>query len=222
MICRRSRRGFTLIETVVTIGLIAALAAFIVPSVMNKSGSADPVKVDNDLSAIGVAIQSFSSDLKGTNPGDIEDLITPPIATTSCGAGVPCDSTINHTTGYTSDMVALWKGPYLAASINADPRSVLRSGYIANVENPLLRFDEVDGVPEFCGSSGQTAQRCPGFVATNPLFVAVKLDSLNAEQAGIVNGLIDGPKETNPGLEGRFRYPGSGSPAYFLAAPIVH
>lgn len=222
MIHARPRRGFTLIETVVTIGLIAALAAFIVPSVMNKSGSADPVKVDNDLSAISVAIQSFSSDLKGTNPGDIEDLISVPIPVTSCAAGIRCDSTVTHTFGYTSDEVALWKGPYLAASISDDPTAVLRSGYIANIENELMRFDAVNGIPEFCSSADGTRQPCPGFVSTNPLFVAVKVDSLTTEQAGIVNNLIDGPKETNPGLEGRFRYPASGSPAYFLAAPIVH
>ena len=221
MMRKRFRHGFTLIETVVTIGLVAALAAFIVPSVMNKSGSADPVKVDNDLSAISVAIQSFSSDLKGTNPGDIEDLITAPIAITSCGAGIRCDSTITHTFGYSSDEVALWKGPYLDASISDDPAAVLRSGYVANVENTLIRFDATNGIPEFCADNG-ARQPCPGFVATNPLFVAVKVDSLTAEQAGIVNGLVDGPKERNPGLEGRFRYPTSGSPAYFLAAPIVH
>jgi prepilin-type N-terminal cleavage/methylation domain-containing protein len=218
----RSRRpGFTLIETVVTIGLIAAMAAFVVPSVMNQAGSANPVKAANDLNSIGVAVQSFASDLKGVIPGDLEDLITLPIASTQCGAGVVCDSTVTHAAGYTVDQVQLWKGPYLAASISDDPRAVLRSGYIANVENRLLRFDATSGVPEFCSSPGRTLELCSGFVSTDPMYVAVKVDSLTAAQAGIVNDLVDGPKERFPGLEGRFRYPTEGSPAYYLAAPIV-
>lgn len=217
----RRRPGFTLIETVVTIGLIAAMAAFVVPSVMNQAGSANPVKVANDLNSVGVAVQSFGADLKGVLPGDLEDLVTLPIAETQCSVGVVCDSTVTHAVGYTVDEVELWKGPYLAASISDDPQAVLRSGYIANVENRLLRFDATTGAPEFCSSAGSTLQRCAGFLSTDPLFVAVKVDSLTAGQAAIVNGIVDGPKEKHPGLEGRFRYPDSGSPAYYLAAPIV-
>lgn len=218
---RRGRRGFTLIETVVTIGLIAAMAAFVVPSVLNQAGSANPVKVANDLNSIGVAIQSFGSDMKGVLPGDLEDLITLPIATTQCGTGVVCDSTVTHAAGYTVDQVQLWKGPYLAASVSDDPQAIMRSGYVANVENRLMRFDATTGVPEYCSSAGTILQRCAGFLSTDPLYIAVKVDSLTPDQASIVNGLVDGPKERHPGLEGRFRYPTQGSPAYYLAAPIV-
>jgi hypothetical protein len=166
-------------------------------------------------------VQSFAADLKGAIPGDIDDLITLPIAATQCGAGVVCDSTVARTSGYTVDQVLLWKGPYLAASISDDPKAVLRSGYIANLDNRLLRFDATTGVPEYCSSAGAILERCDGFLSTDPMFVAVKVDSLTADQAGIINGLVDGPKERFPGLEGRFRYPKQGSPAYYLAAPII-
>src|SRR5437667_6544193 len=92
--CRwRARSGFTLIETVVTVGLLAVLAAFVVPTVIRKADSADPVKVANDLNAISTAIQTFSSDLKGIFPGDIQDLTQPILVNSICNRATPCDST---------------------------------------------------------------------------------------------------------------------------------
>lgn len=223
---RVRRAGFTLIETVVTVGLIAVLAAFVVPSVLKKADSADPVKVANDLNAISTAVQTFASDVKGALPGDLEDLTEPLLTNSTCNSFNPCDSTITHADIYTAQQIRLWKGPYLAASVMADPTSAIRSGYVADIHNALVRFDAANGLPEFCSSVGTTQVPCPGFVATNPLFVAVRVDSLNLSQAQIVNGIIDGPNETQPGLQGRFRYPTPStptrlaSPAYFLAAPV--
>ena len=73
----RARPGFTLIETIVTVGLLAVLAAFVVPSVIRKADAADPVKVANDLNAISTALQTFTADMKGLMPGDIQDLTQP-------------------------------------------------------------------------------------------------------------------------------------------------
>jgi prepilin-type N-terminal cleavage/methylation domain-containing protein len=219
-------RGFTLIETVVTVGLLAVLAAFIVPSVLKKADAADPVKVANDLNSISTAVQSFASDVKGAVPGDLEDLTEPLLTNAACNTFNPCDSTVTHRDIYTVQQIRLWKGPYLAASVSASPLSTLRSGYVASIQNMLVRYDAISGVPEFCPSAGTLTIPCAGFVSTNPLFVAVRVDSLNLAQAGVVNGIIDGPNEVQPGSQGRFRYPTPGSPtaiatpAYFMAAPV--
>jgi prepilin-type N-terminal cleavage/methylation domain-containing protein len=223
---RRQRRGFTLVETIVTVGILSVLAAFVVPSVLKKADSADPVKVANDLSSISTAIQTFASDMKGTLPGDLEDLTEPLLTNASCNTINPCDSTVTHTDIYTAQQVRLWRGPYLEASISADPAMSLRSGYVAEIHNMLVRFDSFSGVPEFCPSIGTQTVPCAGFVASNPLFVAVRVDSLNLDQALTVNSIIDGPNETQPGLQGRFRFPSPASPtalatpAYFLATPV--
>ena len=222
----RARRGFTLIETVVTVGLIAVLAAFVVPSVLKKADAADPVKVANDLNSISTAVQAFASDVKGALPGDLEDLTEPLLTNAACNTSTPCDSTVTHADIYTIAQVKLWKGPYLAASVLPVPTSAIRSGYVAEIHNSLVRFDALSGVAEFCPSVGTTQVPCQGFVATNPLFVAVRVDSLNLGQALIVNGIIDGPNETQPGLQGRFRFPTPATPtqlatpAYFLATPV--
>jgi prepilin-type N-terminal cleavage/methylation domain-containing protein len=217
----RRRRGFTLIETVVTVGLIAVMASFIVPTVMRHAGGADPVKLANDLNSVATAVQSFSSDLKGALPGDLEDLISVPLTNSACSTLNPCDSTITHKAIYSPQQVAEWRGPYFTASVSSDPAALVRTGYVADISNPLVRFDATSGVPELCPTAGITMSPCAGFIASNPLFVAARVSGLNYQQALIVNAIIDGPNEAQPGLEGRFRFPLSGSPAFFLAVPIM-
>ena len=217
---RRSRSGFTLIETVVTVGLLAVLAAFVVPSVIRKADSADPVKVANDLNAISTAVQTFSSDMKGIMPGDLQDLTQPVMVNSVCNAVAPCDSIITHRLPYTATQAVLWKGPYLSASVERNPNSMLRSGYVADISNTLTRFDAVNGVPEWCQLRSGGAVTCNGFIGTNPLFVAVRVTGLNREQALQVNAIIDGANELNSGFEGRFRFTADGTLAYFLAAPL--
>jgi prepilin-type N-terminal cleavage/methylation domain-containing protein len=217
---QQSRSGFTLVETVVTVGLLAVLAAFVVPSVIRKADAADPVKVANDLNAISTAVQTFTSDFKGIMPVDIQDLTQPVLVNSLCNRVSPCDSTISHRSAYTTQQAVLWKGPYLSASIERDPNALLRSGYVADFANTLTRFDAVNGVPELCQLSGGGAVTCNGFIATNPLFLAIKVTGLNREQAIQVNAIIDGGNELNSGFEGRFRFTADGTLAYFLAAPL--
>lgn len=207
-------------ETVVTVGLLAVLAAFVVPSVIRKADSADPVKVANDLNAISTAIQTFTSDMKGIMPGDIQDLTQPVLVNSVCNQVSPCDSILTHRSAYTASEAVLWRGPYLAASVERDPNALLRSGYVADISNTLVRFDAVNGVPEWCQLNGGGAVICNGFIGTNPLFVAVRVTGLNRAQAIQINAIIDGANELNSGFEGRFRFTADGSLAYFLAAPL--
>jgi prepilin-type N-terminal cleavage/methylation domain-containing protein len=217
----RRCRGFTLVETIVTVGLLAVLAAFVVPSVIRKADSADPVKVASDLNSISTALQTFTSDMKGIMPGDIQDLTQPVLVNAVCNRVSPCDSVISHRAAYTASEAVQWRGPYLSASVERDPRALIRSGYVADISNALTRFDAVNGVPEWCQLNTGGAVTCNGFVATNPLFAGVRVSGLNREQALRVNSIIDGASEPNPGFEGRFRFTSDGSLAFFLAAPIL-
>src|SRR5437763_17185784 len=78
----RRRGGFTLIETIVTIGLIAVIAAFVIPTVIQKAGSGDPVKVQNDLNTVRTAIETFATDIKNGYPHQISSLTAKPTAST--------------------------------------------------------------------------------------------------------------------------------------------
>src|SRR3954471_5605263 len=78
----RRRAGFTLVETIVTVGLIAVLAAFVVPSVIQKAGAGDPVKVQNDINTVRTAIETFATDGKNGFPHQISTLTVKPVAGT--------------------------------------------------------------------------------------------------------------------------------------------
>jgi prepilin-type N-terminal cleavage/methylation domain-containing protein len=217
----RRRRGFSLVETIVTVGLLAVLAAFVVPSVVQKAGAAEPVRVQNDLGAIRTAIETFSADLAGEFPGDLEDLTTS-ITTT--------DSSLSRFL-YTSTQVARWKGPYFSSSVKETDNTVaqaarVRTGYGADIISVLQRYDATHDMGEVSGGTGTV------FSDTASLFVAIKIVGLTLEQAQTINERVDGnadPDQTVSGsvpvgtnTTGRFRYltTATGSTAYYLAAPI--
>src|SRR3954462_6694601 len=73
----RSRIGFTLVETIVTLGLLAVLAAFVVPTVVQKAGAGDPVKVVTDLSSMRTGLETFQTDV-GVIPNQLRMLLVQP------------------------------------------------------------------------------------------------------------------------------------------------
>src|SRR5207244_12983877 len=74
----RRREGFTLIETIVTVSLLAVLAAFVVPTVIQKTGAGDPVKGANDLNSIRTWLDNFSTDTKAGFPPNVWQLTPKP------------------------------------------------------------------------------------------------------------------------------------------------
>jgi prepilin-type N-terminal cleavage/methylation domain-containing protein len=213
------RAGFTLIETIVTVGLIAVMAAFVIPSVIQKSQSADPVKVQNDLTAVRTGMEEFSTDTKSGFPNQIRMLTNPPVAT---------NHLVDSTTLLSPGQIAIWNGPYLNATIGTQPNDSIRSGFNAFIHNHIQRWDAIHNAGEFYGGSGPTA-----FAAGSTLFTAVKITGLTATQAAIINSSIDGiddinvqPPATNAGANttGRFRFDapvGGFVTAYYLASPIT-
>src|SRR5439155_1509637 len=109
--CRRA--GFTLIETIVTVGLLSVLAAFVIPSVIQKSSAADPVKLQNDLNTVRMGMETFSSDTKAGLPNQIWMLTNRPTS---------ANHIIDSATALTQGQTAVWNGPYIAATIGSTPQ----------------------------------------------------------------------------------------------------
>src|SRR4051812_29887216 len=148
----KARRGFTLVETIVTVGLIAVLAAFVVPTVVQKAAVGDPVKVVNDLTAIRTALEGYANDTK-VLPNSIWQLTAKP-------------SVLNHqidsvgaSTGTTLTAVQaiLWNGPYLSTSIDSLPAGTLETGFGSQIVNQLERYDAVANKGELFGGSTNAA-----------------------------------------------------------------
>lgn len=58
----RKQSGFTLIELMVVVVILAILATFVVPSLMDRPEEARSVKAKNDISAIVSALQLYKLD----------------------------------------------------------------------------------------------------------------------------------------------------------------
>lgn len=215
---KATRKGFTLIETVVTVGIVAAMAAVVIPQVAKQFDAADPTRVAEDLASLSTAIETFSVNVKPNQPQEIEDLIN------TIQANTAGDSTALGAV-YSSSDVSNWNGPYLGVSIlstTARNDQVITTGFGATVNNrlPLYDVNAANGGDTTATSGASSAE-----------FVSILITGLSGAAFNSINEAIDGPTENTATLRrhtGRLRCPGTASPtdasacsaAYFLASPL--
>lgn len=233
-----NRRGFTLVETIVTVGLIAVLAAFVVPTVIQKAGTSDPVKVQNDAQSVGTALQTFANDTRAGFPALLFNLTNKPTIS---------DRNVDNVSVLTAAQVGAWNGPYLGTTATPTPTDSFPTGYTAFMRNRLVRYDVVNdkaesdpsgaGTPLYTGSGWNGTAGANAFSTTNTIFVAVQIVGLTPAQAQLVNRNVDGPNDVATNVAGvgtvnwtgRFRFGpviGAGAmsgtvTAYFLSVPIA-
>jgi prepilin-type N-terminal cleavage/methylation domain-containing protein len=213
----RRRSGFTLIETIVTVGIIAVLAAFVVPTVIQKAGVGDPVKVQNDLNTVRTGLETYGTDSKAGFPHLLYDLTAKPTAGTS---------RLIDSTAMTANQVAKWNGPYMGATITNTVGDSMATGYTAYMMNFIDRYDITANFPEHKTDGSFNT----GFLNTNTLFASIQIHGLTLAQGIALNTLIDGASDVavaadSSNITGRLRYghPVSGliDKAYYLASPIT-
>ncbi len=182
---RTARRGFTLVEVVVTLIILAILVAAILPTVASQVDNAEPTRAANDVTSIATGIRLFHLNIRPQYPQDLEDLVN---AITTTG-----DQNIQGI-AYASKDSANWKGPYIEASIPVTGGTVA-TAYSALIADTLRLFDSATNLPS----------NNVGFVAANASFLAIQVDSLSLAEFSNINKLIDGQNETTPQAEGRLR-----------------
>jgi prepilin-type N-terminal cleavage/methylation domain-containing protein len=97
------KRGFTLAEVLVTLAIIAVMAAVLLPALNSQLSKGDTGRLASDLTNIQTAAQAFVSDVHRF-PASTAELTT---AITSGSADL-------LTVTIPATLVAKWKGPYLA------------------------------------------------------------------------------------------------------------
>src|SRR5437762_2679793 len=131
------RRGFTLPEVLVTITIVAVLAAVVVPAVLNQVSKGDNAAVAGDVGALRTAISNFTTDTRHY-PKSIHDLVSKPLSTELDLNGV----------AYGTSAINAWKGPYFPAS--QDTSTIATNGYTMSAYS--LTISNAFGLP---ASNGQ-------------------------------------------------------------------
>src|SRR5438046_467011 len=100
----RLRFGFTLAEVLVTVAIIAIMAAVILPALNNQLQKGDTSRIASDLTNVQSGIQAFVSDIRRF-PSTTDQLLNGAV-------GVDMNSST-----FTALDAAAWKGPYLARDV---------------------------------------------------------------------------------------------------------
>ena len=159
---RANRRGFTLPEILVSITLIAILAAVVVPTITSQVKKGDPNRVGNDLLAVRGGVEQFLTDVR-RYPGSIAQLVS----TITTGQNALAGTAIGN---FGTADVAHWRGPYL----QKDPTVSGGTGYGLQM---AASFDTVSlGTSGASSATGQKYMVIAIPFTTNDSLAALEVD----------------------------------------------
>lgn len=112
-----ARAGFTLVEVLVTLVLIALLVGVVVPSVINQLDKGEPTRVAQDLEAIRSGAKLFRVDVK-RYPATLEQLTESPTTVWDSAGDI-------NGASITAGLQDRWAGPYVEGSAVTDTLTTL-------------------------------------------------------------------------------------------------
>lgn len=129
---RAHKSGFTLAEILVSLTLLALLAAVLIPVVAGQVLKGDASRVMEDLGAVRLGADQFLADVH-RYPGKYSDMSK--VITTA-------NTDINAVT-YTAGLVAKWAGPYVAKdTVNAS----VPTGFGGSISNVFMKVANTNAI----------------------------------------------------------------------------
>lgn len=162
---RPAPRGFTLGEMIVTIAIIAAIAAVVIPTIGGQITKADPSRLGQDAFAVRGGVEQFVNDV-GQYPGNVNQLNTKLVANNASFVGAIYGQ-------YSVAERDKWKGPY----VTKDASAILKTGFDSTF-NTLFNVDTL-------GTSGLSES-----TTTNPRFLTLCI-ALDSSSAVKVDAMFD-------------------------------
>jgi prepilin-type N-terminal cleavage/methylation domain-containing protein len=172
------RGGFTLPEVLVTVAIVAVLAAMVVPAVTQQISKGDAPAFASSVGSLRTALTSFVSDVRKL-PGEVSQLSTAITITDEDLA-----TTADGGTAYIASVVSRWRGPY--------ENSGITSGQIPLGMGWITSDDLVDSL----GYVVLTVTKAGAVIAD-----AAELDSLVDNNNGAAAGLVRWTPGTPPALD---------------------
>lgn len=170
------RRGFTLPEVLVTVAIVAVLAAIVVPTVTNQIGKGDDTNLATNVSSLRSSVTAFVSDVRKF-PRRLQNLIEKPA------------STDDDVTGgdFGASAVARWKGPYLPSTL----KSYVSNNLIDSLSWGGLAY-VLDSLSDtsFTASGGDGTDGYIGltFAGVTSTATALRIDSIIDGATGRIDG----------------------------------
>ncbi len=118
---RSNRTGFTLAEVLVTVAIVAILAAVVVPAVTNQITKGDEANIASTVGSLRTGITAFVTDTRKF-PRRASDLFNAILSTDK-------DITV---TDYGTAAAGRWKGPYMSGSLGAADSLPVGLGFVRN------------------------------------------------------------------------------------------
>jgi len=181
------RRGFTLAEVLVTVAIVAIVAAVVVPAVTQQVTKADVPAFNSSVNGLRTAITSFVSDVRRI-PGQVDHLQSL-IATTDYEISTDGDGTngVPLAPRYTASNVARWRGPY---DNTGSTTGTIALGYGWSTTNVL--YDSLGYVVvELSKANADSSD-------ANELERAIDAAAVGSNQTGTIRYLIGAAPALNP------------------------
>ncbi|HUR92374.1 MAG TPA: type II secretion system protein [Gemmatimonadaceae bacterium] len=143
MITKRSRRdGLTLPEVLVTLAIIAVIAAVMIPALTGQLPKGDAGRVAEDLKSIQTGMGAFVSDVR-RYPMTLNQLTLKVNTTAFNVTSNRLGGGLSPTGVYTTAQLSRWRGPYIVKSVPAADTFVT-TGFDGNLNGTFSSQNTID------------------------------------------------------------------------------